>query len=127
MADNKGEKRIKESFENKPFIFIVGLLCGLYFILHLAGVLEGGFAAKILPPYEDLVYYCFGGIVFVAQVIIWKLFRHFEGKWYRDPKVFLFFLSEFFLITFTIAFISWPVYGALLYLKVLPPPKVYFQ
>ena len=125
MRDDKGEKRIKESFENKPFVFIVGLLCGLYFVCHFTGVLEGGFAAKILPPFKDIVYYCFGAVVFVVQILAWKRFRHFEGKWYRDLKVFIYFLSEFFLLTFTVAFLSWPVYGALLFLKVVPPPKVF--
>lgn len=119
---NRDTKNIFTSFDDKPTSILAGLMCGIYLVAQQMGWLAEGWISRILPPYETEIYWLFAGIVCVGQLVAWKLFKHFQGRWYKDPKVFLFFVSELFLIIFFVAFISWPIYHLLVYLKVIVIP-----
>ena len=104
----KGKQLLYESFEDRPAAIIVGLFCLAYFFVSY--IPENGLIAKILPVWPLRIFGIIVGITLIAQLIIWKLFRHFDRQSTRDFAVWILFACEFGLVLFTILFISWPVY-----------------
>ncbi len=104
----KGKQLLYESFEDRPSAILVGLLCLVYFFISY--VPENGWIAKILPLWPIRIFGGIAGVTLAAQLIVWKLFRHFDAQSLRDFAVWILFACEFGLILFTILFISWPIY-----------------
>ena len=105
-------KRIKEkifqAFEDRRTLALVSVLCLVYFIFYFSP--DTGFVAKILPVWPLKVFLGIASFVMVAQVLGWKLMRHFQSNWHKDLSIWLMFWCEYILALFTVLFFSWPVY-----------------
>jgi hypothetical protein len=105
----KGIQLLFESFEDKRSTSIVGLLCIAYFFISYLPSTQG-LMAKVLPPWPINIFAVIAFATLLAQGIVWKLFRHFEPKLYKNPVAMTLFICEYGLILFTVTAFSWPVY-----------------
>lgn len=104
----KGKEFLYESFEDRKMAILVGFLCLVYFFVSYLP--DFGGVAKILPSWPLPLFGIIALITLIGQAIVWKLFRHFEVKWYRYTAGWILFFCEFGLILFTVTFATWPAY-----------------
>ena len=107
MADRKGIERILEYFGEGKTIITIGFLCFVYFILHF---LRLGWIGRILPDLPSSTYITFAFGVFGYQIYAWRRLKLFQGNWYKAVTSWVLFFSEFWLILFSVSFLSWPIY-----------------
>lgn len=104
----KDKKLLFESFEDRRSAILVGFFCLLYFgVMYLP---ESKWIAKILPLWPVSIFGWIAAASFVAEVIVWKAFKHFYPGWYKNGLTYLLFLCEYGLLLFTIIFFSWPLF-----------------
>ena len=104
MANDKDKRRIYESFGDSQSLIFLGILAAVYFIQHFGG----GF--KLLPPLKGAYYGLLAVIVLTGQIVVWKIFKHFQGHWYKIPMVYVLFVCEYIMLLFVTGFLTWPIY-----------------
>lgn len=112
---NRGKQLLYESFEDRKMAILVGLLCLVYFLVAYIPNWDG--IAKIHPSWPMHLFGIIAFLTLVGQLIVWKLFRHFEVKWYQYAAGWILFCAEYGLILFTVTFASWPFYIVYQYLN----------
>ena len=105
---DKGRQLLYESFEDRKMAILVGFFCLIYFLLSYLS--DSPWLGKILPPWRFRYLSIIIALTFIGQGIVWKLFRHFEVKWYKYAAGWVLFVCEFGLILFSITFLTWPIY-----------------
>lgn len=121
MTD-KTRRLLYESFEDRKMAILVGFLCLIYYAMSYLS--ESMWLAKILPPWPFLPYLTLVIVLtFIIQLVVWKLFRHFEVKWYKYAAGWVLFICEFGLILFSVTFCTWPFY--LFYQYLITPRAPY--
>lgn len=98
---------IEDSFEDKTTAYLFGLGAWAYWFYHF---FTPRLAFKILPGVNAFLMACFFALVTGFQIFVWIYFKHFQKKWYFNPRAYLYFASELGILTFTLAFVLWPVF-----------------
>ena len=106
MAKNR---LIFQSFEDRKTTLVIGFFCLAYFLISYIPE-SGGWVARILPPWPLDIFLVLASAVLLSQSLAWKVFRHFEAKWYRSGAAWALFFCEYGLLLFTLTFFSWPFY-----------------
>ncbi len=108
MREKEGKERVRDSFEDKRNVLVLGGLAWVYFIFHFSKNVE---MVHLVPVMKPWVYMALAGGALTAQVCAWFFFGHFRGQWYKSPLVSLLFLCEFGMIFFMLGFMAWPFYA----------------
>ena len=106
MKDNS-RRNISESFEDIRNVIILGLLSYIYFALHFS---PEEIIKRVLPPMDPIYYGLMAVFVLATQIVVWKFFRHFQGKWFKHPVVYLLFICEYGILLFMAGLVAWPIY-----------------
>lgn len=98
---------LESSFEDKRSTYLWGVGAWVYWFYHWAA---GESSTKVLPGLSmGTTCYLFAAAL-AFQVFVWIYFKHFQRQWYLKPKTYVFFICEFGILTFTFAFLMWPVF-----------------
>lgn len=100
---------IESSFEDRKSTYIFGIIAWVYWFYHFLAPKSAG---RLLPGAHFAWIIGLFAVCVSLQIFVWIYFKHFQEKWYFKPRTYLFFACELGILTFTLAFILWPVFMA---------------
>lgn len=101
------DTKIEDSFEDRKSSYLFGLAAWVYWLYHFFSPKS---ASRLLPGAKPIWIAVIFILVFILQIFVWVYFKHFQKKWYLNIRSFIFFFCEMGILTFTLAFILWPVF-----------------
>lgn len=100
---------IESSFEDRKSTYLFGILAWIYWLYHF---FSPAASTRVLPKAN---FFWTAGLFTVClslQIFVWIYFKHFQEKWYFKPRSYFFFACELGILSFTLAFMLWPVFMA---------------